>query len=301
MMSYAQNHEDVLLNRLFPPDYKGFYVDVGASHPVHGSITKHFYDRSWHGVNIEPGSVFETLRSERPRDINLKVALSQTAGRATLHHYPDAFCEATLSEVVAKENARRSFACVPIVVELMTLAQVCEQHVGDQTIDFMSIDVEGHEQQVIAGGDWSRFRPRALVIEATVPHSPTPSHDDWEPLLLEHDYHFALFDGLNRFYVRGEDADLLPRLSTPACIFDAYVPYATLLHVASTRSGRHWLGQFLMDQGGCLPLAVQVAKRVALGLARRAKRIGRLGPAVRKLARGKVGQGKYGTDTRTAA
>jgi hypothetical protein len=89
----------------------------------------------------------------------------------------------------------------------------------------MSIDVEGNERAVIVGGDWRRFRPRVLVIEATFPHTPRPSHMGWEPLLLEHDYCFAIFDGLNRFYVRKEDVALLRLLAAPACVHDKYVPY----------------------------------------------------------------------------
>ena len=54
MVSYAQNHEDVLLRRVFPDEPNGFYIDVGANDPVRDSVTKHFYDRGWHGINIEP-------------------------------------------------------------------------------------------------------------------------------------------------------------------------------------------------------------------------------------------------------
>ena len=55
MISYAQNQEDVLLRREFPDCTNGFYIDVGANDPVWDSVTKHFYDRGWHGINIEPG------------------------------------------------------------------------------------------------------------------------------------------------------------------------------------------------------------------------------------------------------
>src|SRR4051812_32202488 len=80
LISYAQNFEDVLLRRVFADREDGFYVDIGAFDPVIGSVTKIFYDRGWSGINIEPGSAFERLKSERARDINLNIAILDEAG-----------------------------------------------------------------------------------------------------------------------------------------------------------------------------------------------------------------------------
>jgi len=46
-ISYAQNHEDVLLYRALKGVGKGFYIDVGANDPEEDSVTKAFYDRGW--------------------------------------------------------------------------------------------------------------------------------------------------------------------------------------------------------------------------------------------------------------
>ena len=54
MISYAQNHEDVLLQRVFPECEDGFYIDVGASDPIVDSVTKHFYDRGWPASTSSP-------------------------------------------------------------------------------------------------------------------------------------------------------------------------------------------------------------------------------------------------------
>ena len=54
MVSYAQDVEDVMLQRAFPRDYRGFYIDAGASDPVQFSVTKHFYDRGWAGSTSSP-------------------------------------------------------------------------------------------------------------------------------------------------------------------------------------------------------------------------------------------------------
>src|SRR5713101_373530 len=73
--SYAQNFEDVMLHRALADVEHGFYVDVGAGDPVIDSVTKAFYDRGWHGINIEPDrGYFAKLKAPRPRDVNLNGA-----------------------------------------------------------------------------------------------------------------------------------------------------------------------------------------------------------------------------------
>ena len=81
MISYAQNQEDVILRRVFPHGNDGFYIDVGANDPVQDSVTKHFYDRGWRGINIEPQiGRYKRLCAQRQNDINLNVGLSNRDG-----------------------------------------------------------------------------------------------------------------------------------------------------------------------------------------------------------------------------
>jgi hypothetical protein len=76
MISYAQNLEDVVLNRVFKSKPTGFYIDVGAHDPVEQSVTKYFHDLGWRGINIEPvRSSYWKFDKERPRDINLNLAV----------------------------------------------------------------------------------------------------------------------------------------------------------------------------------------------------------------------------------
>lgn len=91
-----------------------------------------------------------------------------------------------------------------------TLAKLCEAHdVGP--IDFLKIDVEGGEADVLLGGDWKRFRPKVIVSEAVAPGSGDPAWQEWEPFLLAQGYRFVLFDTLNRFYVAQECPDIIAR------------------------------------------------------------------------------------------
>ena len=230
-ISYAQNGEDVVLARAFGPDHIGFYVDIGASDPVVDSVTKHFYDQGWNGINVEPASlVASELRAARPRDLTLELAIGSESGQQLFYELPREMTGcSTFSESIAEKYRREGHEVIPHEVPVKTLAQLCEEHTAGRSIDFLKVDVEGAEAEVLAGADFSRFRARIVLVEATLPGTPVASHETWEGLLLRAGYDFVLFDGLNRFYVREEDAALVAPLSAPANVFDDYLPhrYAT--------------------------------------------------------------------------
>jgi FkbM family methyltransferase len=232
-VSYAQNQEDVVLARaLHPDDRTGFWVDVGAGDPVVDSVTAAFAERGWQGVNVEPlPREHERLCAARPADTNLRVALGATAGLGTLFVEP---AENRGASTMVPELAERYRAddeeFTPIEVPIWTLARVVADHVAGP-VDFLKVDVEGFEREVLAGADWSNCRPRVVVMEATVPKSDEPAHGGWESMLFEVGYRFAMFDGLNRFYAHADEPALLQRLAIPANVFDDFIPYAWMHQV----------------------------------------------------------------------
>jgi FkbM family methyltransferase len=218
MISYAQNWEDVWLHRAFSHQPHGFYVDVGANDPVADSVTKHFYDRGWNGINIEPHrTLCAKLRQTRPRDVNLQIGLSNQAGSLKFYVVPSQLGWSSFAPVLGQHFRQMNLEVVEETVTVSTLAQILDEH-AKQPIDFLKIDVEGHERQVVEGGDWRRWRPRIILIEST--------YDvDWEHQLLAANYRFALFDGLNRYYVRGEEPQLLSAFEVPLNILDDFISY----------------------------------------------------------------------------
>ncbi len=258
MISYAQNGEDVLLNRLFHGHYQGLYVDVGANHPTLHSVTRHFYNSGWRGINIEPvPQVFALLEAERPDEINLPVAVSDHEGTMTLHEPPTSLGMATLNRDFANGLRTHGYHYIERNVTVTTLKLVCAQYVGDSQIDFMKIDVEGHEGAVIRGGDWTRWRPRVVLVEATI------APESWEPVLLEAGYCVAAFDGLNRYYVRSEDAELMvPKLQAPANVLDQFTTFEHLQELESLRAERDAALERLLAYEGLGPTATALAHRL---------------------------------------
>ena len=85
---YGQDGEDLILNRLLDGQMQGFYVDVGAHHPIRFSNTYLFYERGWTGINIDamPGSM-KKFRKLRPRDINVECGVASSSGKLTFHRF----------------------------------------------------------------------------------------------------------------------------------------------------------------------------------------------------------------------
>jgi FkbM family methyltransferase len=224
MVSYAASAEDVVLHRALCRGRVGVgrYVDVGASSPYLSSVTRHFYDAGWSGIDVEPlAEEAAELRRARPRDVVVEAALGSAAGEVTLYVVGD---ERGLSSTDAEVGAGYVRAGRPVrerVVRLRTLADVLDEHCSGE-VSFLKVDVEGAEPEVLSGNDWSRWRPRVVVVEATDPWSYQQTHSRWEPQLLAAGYLFACFDGINRFYARSEEPDLVPLLA-PASVLDNFV------------------------------------------------------------------------------
>jgi len=221
MISYAQNFEDVILERIFKDKESGFYVDIGACHPVYDSVTYHFYLKGWSGINVEPQpGLFSELEAIRERDTNLQICVGAREGRETLYITRDVGTS-TLRQSIA-ENYRRDLNIKEeLTVDVVSLDQIWSQHVGSRQVDFLKIDVEGFEQDVLSGADFSKVAPTILVIEATIPNSQELCYEQWEALILDY-YEFFYFDGLNRFYSRkGYPLDKAT-VSTPPNVFDQF-------------------------------------------------------------------------------
>ncbi len=225
MISYAQNFEDVLLYRCFGKLSDGFYVDIGAYHPVNDSVTKTFYDAGWSGINVEPGPGIEALREQRPRDINLQLAISSGEGVADFWEHSAGLGTSTLVPEVSNMVAEVAGERIHRQVKTISLAQLLARYAEERHIHFLKIDAEGSEDAIIAGGDWHRFRPEVLIIESTEILTNKRIEAHWQSLLRGFGYAFAYFDGINDFWVRDESADLLKAFALPVNILDHFRVY----------------------------------------------------------------------------
>lgn len=168
--SFSQEGEDLIIRRFFEKKSRGFYVDIGAHHPIRFSNTYHFYQRGWRGINIDacPGSmkIFEKIRT---RDINLELGVG--ASETTLDYYM--FDEPALnsfSKPLSEERDRESsFHIVDIKsIPIQPLHKILDRHLAKHAteIDFFNVDVEGLDLEVLASNDWDRYAPTLIITEA---------------------------------------------------------------------------------------------------------------------------------------
>lgn len=225
-ISYAQNYEDVALWRALKHVDKGFYVDLGAQHPVKDSVTRAFYDHGWRGIHVEPVPTYAAmLRSDRPDEPVVEKAVGAEPGSMTLYVLEESGLSSLIEDSARAGEQMLQRKSSQITVPVITMDELLAPHAG-HAIHFMKIDIEGAEKAALTGWSHDTFRPWIILIEATKPNSPEPNHHEWEPLVLAAGYEFAYFDGLNRFYVAKEHPELLDPVSRPPSVFDNFQHHA---------------------------------------------------------------------------
>lgn len=166
--SWSQEGEDIVLRRFFGNKENGFYVDVGAHHPKRFSNTYYFYRLGWSGINIDamPGSM-RLFKRCRPRDISLEVGVATQRG--VLDYY--VFNEPALNGFSKELSETRNTSDAPyhikevIQVQVVPLREIMRQYAGGRKIDFMSVDVEGLDLDVLKSNDWEKYRPKIVLAE----------------------------------------------------------------------------------------------------------------------------------------
>jgi FkbM family methyltransferase len=202
--SFSQTGEDLILS-FYLQEGIGFYIDVGANDPVKYSNTFALYLRGWHGIAIEANeSLSRRYKSVRKRDICVNAALSDTEFDAIFHrceaHEVSTIDTATYEERRLKWNFRPQDQ---IEVRTKTLTSVLLEVLpkAETQIDLLSIDVEGHELQVLRGLDFKLYRPRVIVVEMHDLRSVLVS--DLSKLLEKEHYSLLGFVTMNAYFIDG--------------------------------------------------------------------------------------------------
>lgn len=227
-LSYAQFLEDHHLALVLGDRREGFYVDIGGGHPVADNVSFHFYLMGWRGIVAEPQANLAALYATiRPRDIVIGDLVGREAGEVDFHTVDHLHGFSTMVEANAAGAREFGAGYRTTRKRVRPLRDVLAEH-GAPRIDFLKIDVEGAEPDVLAGMDWRKYRPSVLCIEAIAPGTALPSHEQWEAQVLAADYAFAFADGINRFYVAKEEAALKARFPEKPAPWDVVTHFYEL-------------------------------------------------------------------------
>ena len=166
--SWSQEGEDFVLFKLFDGKDNGFYIDVGAHHPLRFSNTYKFYKLGWRGINIDamPDSM-DQFKNIRPRDINIEKPISDRKQILTYYAFNEpaynSFSKELADKRIKQENCFIEFTKD---IETNTLEDILDKYLpSNQLIDFLTIDVEGLDFQVIKSNNFEKYRPNIILIE----------------------------------------------------------------------------------------------------------------------------------------
>jgi FkbM family methyltransferase len=154
---YAEFAEDVMVNRILKKIEKGFYVDIGAYHPYKGSLTYNLYNRKWNGMNLDISkSSIDLFNIARPSDININCAISKFNGET--YYYENSPINQQNSLIPQDSNQKK------IKIQSYKLSEILKMQ-NINSVDYINIDTEGNELEVLMGIDFSKINPILFTIE----------------------------------------------------------------------------------------------------------------------------------------
>jgi FkbM family methyltransferase len=175
--SHAQQGEDLIVDSIFEvlENPRPSYLDVGAADPVQGSNTYLFYRRGCRGVLVEPNLAFaRRLEAERPGDAVVKAGIG-VGGAKELDYYMfgdggeiylNTCSKQQADDVTARSGGRLRVEKV-IKVPLVGINEVISKHLHGAP-DFLSVDTEGLDFDILKSLDFDRFRPAVVCVETLV-------------------------------------------------------------------------------------------------------------------------------------
>ena len=208
-ISYSQEGEDLVLARIFGEQEiaTGFFVDIGAHHPTRFSNTYYFYRRGWRGINVDalPGTrkLFQRLR---PRDITVECGVGLQEGSLKYFVFNEPALN-TFSEQEAIKKECRPYRIVDtLLIPVVPLKKILDEHLpGGVQIDFMTVDVEGFDHEVISSNDWNRYRPRVVLVELLNTDLQDLEEHPTAQILLKHNYR-AIAKTVNTYFFVANEA-----------------------------------------------------------------------------------------------
>ena len=191
LTSYSQEGEDMILRRLFEKQQVGFYVDVGAHHPVRFSNTYFFYKNGWTGINIDamPDSM-KFFNKIRPRDINIEKPVSDKKQVMTYYAFNEPALNGFSKELSQERNGKDNyFIEFTKDIETSTLEEILDTSLPkNQEIDFLSIDVEGLDFIVLQSNNFEKYKPKVILIEILGSSLKNIENNEITEYLQQYDY-----------------------------------------------------------------------------------------------------------------
>ena len=156
---------DVIIENIFRNQEFGFYIDVGCQHPIKNNNTLILYNKGWKGINIDlDKDNIDLFKKSRPNDENVNIAVSNEIKEVDLYFYHKKSPINTIDKKTSQFQKAKVSSIKKIKTDTLNNILSSSKYTNIK-IDLLSVDVEGHEIQVLEGLDFIRYKPSIIVVE----------------------------------------------------------------------------------------------------------------------------------------
>jgi len=201
LSSYSQAGEDrILLNVITNLGKTGFYVDVGCNAPQAYSNTFELYKRGWRGITIDANQqLINKHQRLRKRDISICAVISDQEREVVFTNFENSLFSSLDTEHISKWEKNRKIK-EKKVVTTATLSSILDSCNAPKEFDLLSIDVEGHDFEVLSSLNLSIYRPKLIVIEMHGFDLLNPSSSKLYEYLRANDYRMIGYVVMNGYF-----------------------------------------------------------------------------------------------------
>ena len=163
--TYSLFGEDLAASKFFKNKKKGFYIDIGCYHPTHINNTYLLYKKGWNGINIDVSQFsIDLFKFMRPDDLNYKCAVSETKKKVNLYYQKEHSQLTSINKLTAKKFIKGRLK--KKIINSYSLEEILSwSKYKDYEIDFLDVDVEGADLQVLKGLNFSKRKPKLICVE----------------------------------------------------------------------------------------------------------------------------------------
>ena len=162
---YSFSGVDIVLKKIFYQQEKGFYIDVGCQNPIKNNNTYLLYKKGWEGINIDlDKDNIDLFNSARPKDSNFNKAISSDIKNVELYFYHKKSPINTIDKKTSDFQKAKVTSIKKINTDTLDNI-ILNSKYKNYTFDLLSIDVEGHELDVLKGFDLDKYSPKVIVVE----------------------------------------------------------------------------------------------------------------------------------------
>ena len=187
-LAYSHWGVDLIITKLLNSKNKGIYIDVGCHHPFLNNHSYLLYKSGWEGINIDIDyNSIDMFNFFRKSDVNIQTAVTDHKGEVDLFFYHNRAAKNTISKEFgsdAKEQKKINSDTLNNIIE--------NRKFKNSKIDFVSIDVEGNEMNVLNGFNLKKYKPKLILLEFILPNKKEFYEKDINEITNSEVYNFLI-------------------------------------------------------------------------------------------------------------